>query len=76
ALKHLQESMQDWIVQHPQNIEVKNLQLILANLLSVHEQLQHLHDQQALYKPRYQQHFDDLSLFDDDIRDSTDLWLK
>lgn len=76
ALKHLQESMQDWITQHPQNIEVKNLQLILANLLSVHEQLQHLHDQQALYKPRYQQHFDDLSLFDDDIRDSTDLWLK
>ncbi|MCP5775337.1 hypothetical protein NL389_36500, partial [Klebsiella pneumoniae] len=64
--------MQDWIAQHPQNIEVKNLQLILANLLSVYEQLQHLHDQQALYKPRYQQHFDDLSLFDDDIRDSTD----
>lgn len=76
ALKALEASMRDWIAQHPNNIEVKNLQLILSNLLSVHEQLQHLQDGQAIYRPDYPKHFDDSSLFDDDLRGPADFWLK
>ncbi|HRM51336.1 MAG TPA: FUSC family protein, partial [Acinetobacter johnsonii] len=76
ALLNLHSSMQDWIRDHPHNIEVKNLQLILNNLDSVHERFQHLNELQSRQEQRYQQHIDNLNLYDDDIHDWHDLWLK
>ena len=42
----------------------------------MHEQLQHLQDGQAIYRPDYPKYFDDSSLFDDDLRGPADFWLK
>jgi uncharacterized membrane protein (TIGR01666 family) len=75
ALDELTASMQDWIEQHPHNSEVKNLQFILNNLTQVHNQLQQLHANPRMSK-RYHEYHDDLSLFDDDLRDCRDIWLK
>lgn len=76
ALENLALSMQDWVSDHPTNLEVKNLGLILNNLNSVNEQLNHLQDVQSDEQSRYQKHRDNLNLLDDDIQDSHDLWLK
>ncbi|MFH4410686.1 FUSC family membrane protein, partial [Acinetobacter baumannii] len=38
VLNHLESSLKDWIQQHPQNFEVKNLKLIFNNLKGMHEQ--------------------------------------
>lgn len=76
ALDHLHKSLNDWIYANPHNIEVKNLQLILNNLQSVHERLQHLNELQSRQEQRYQQHIDNLNLYDDDIHGAHDLWLK
>lgn len=80
TLHHLESSMQDWIRQNPDNIEVKNLQLILNNLKSVYSDLYHIHDWSNglsnTAQSRYQQHIDNLNLLDDDIHDSHDVWLK
>ncbi|TCM69153.1 putative membrane protein (TIGR01666 family) [Acinetobacter calcoaceticus] len=46
ALEQLECSMQDWIAAHPSNLEVKNLNLILKNLKSIHEQFNRLDPQQ------------------------------
>lgn len=76
ALSHLHSSMQDWVRDNPHNIEVKNLQLILNNLDSVHERFLHLNELQNRQQQRYQQHIDNLNLYDDDIHGWHDLWLK
>ncbi|GAA4999607.1 YccS family putative transporter [Acinetobacter puyangensis] len=76
ALHNLESSMADWIRQNPHNIEVKNLQLILNNLKSVHADLYNLQDLSHSQQQRYQQHIDNLNLLDDDIHDHHDLWLK
>jgi uncharacterized membrane protein (TIGR01666 family) len=75
SLQQLEASMQDWITEHPENIEVKNLQLILSNLRSVQDQLLNLQADQALYHHQTRAK-EDLTLFDDDVRDHRDLWLK
>lgn len=76
ALEQLHSSMQDWIRDNPQNIDVKNLQLILNNLDNVQERFQHLNELQSRQEQRYQQHIDNLNLYDDDIHGWHDLWLK
>ncbi len=42
VLNHLESSLKDWIQQHPQNFEVKNLKLIFNNLKGMHEQFEQL----------------------------------
>ncbi len=59
-----------------QNIEVKNLQLILSNLDSVQERFNHLNDLDSQQQLHYQQHVDNLNLLDDDIHGWHDLWPK
>lgn len=76
ALAQLHCSMKDWIQANPHNIEVKNLQLILNNLDNVQERFQHLNELQSHQEQRYQQHIDNLNLYDDDIHGWHDLWLK
>lgn len=76
ALDNLHASMQEWVETNPQNIEVKNLQLILSNLDSVQERFNHLNDLDSQQQLHYQQHVDNLNLLDDDIHGWHDLWLK
>ena len=76
ALENLHSSMQDWVHDNPHNMDVKNLQLIVRNLDSVHERLLHLNELQNRQEKRYQQHIDNLNLYDDDIHGWHDLWLK
>ncbi|MDQ1208846.1 putative membrane protein (TIGR01666 family) [Acinetobacter baylyi] len=76
ALDQLERSMQDWIRMNPDNIEVKNLRLILNNLHIIDDQLHNLNDIQYTYPARFQQHVDNLNLLDDDIHGIKDLWLK
>nr|WP_032863005.1 YccS family putative transporter [Acinetobacter sp. NIPH 2100] len=76
ALENLEYSMQDWVQQHPDNLEVKNLELILNNLKSVHEQFAQLQLNQNIEQLSPQQHQDHLNLLDDDIQGVQDLILK
>lgn len=76
ALQQLQTSISDWMQLHPDNIQVKNLALIVNNLLSIHRELQHLHQQQSFSFQRKTKHKDDLTLFDDDMQDWRDLGLR
>jgi uncharacterized membrane protein (TIGR01666 family) len=76
ALANLESSMRDWVQQHPDNLEVKNLALILNNLKSVHEQFAQLQLSQNMEKLSAQQHQDHLNLLDDDIQGVRDLILK
>ncbi|NNP67059.1 YccS family putative transporter [Acinetobacter sp. Ac_5812] len=76
ALDNLESSMRDWVQQHPHNLEVKNLELILNNLKSVHEQFAQLQLNQNIEQPSPQQHQDHLNLLDDDIQGVQDLILK
>ncbi|KXZ68666.1 Inner membrane protein YccS [Acinetobacter venetianus] len=76
ALKNLEDSMQDWVQQHPDNIEVKNLELILNNLKSVHEQFAQLQFSQNIEHHAAEQHQDHLNLLDDDIQGAQDFILK
>ncbi|WP_373685353.1 MULTISPECIES: YccS family putative transporter [unclassified Acinetobacter] len=76
ALAHLHASLQEWMTNNPQNIEVKNLQLILSNLDSVQERFSHVQDLDHSQQQAYQQHIDNLNLLDDDIHGWHDLWLK
>ncbi|KXZ68436.1 YccS family putative transporter [Acinetobacter venetianus] len=76
ALKNLEYSMQDWVQQHPDNIEVKNLELILNNLKSVHEQFAQLQFSQNIEHHSAEQHQDHLNLLDDDIQGAQDFILK
>ncbi|WP_373886236.1 YccS family putative transporter [Acinetobacter sp. YH12079] len=76
ALAHLHASLQEWMANNPQNIEVKNLQLILSNLDSVQERFSHVQDLDHSQQQAYQQHIDNLNLLDDDIHGLHDLWLK
>ncbi|USA52324.1 YccS family putative transporter [Acinetobacter sp. C32I] len=76
ALENLELSMRDWVQQHPYNLEVKNLELILNNLKSVHEQFAQLQLNQNIEQLSPQQHQDHLNLLDDDIQGVQDLILK
>ncbi|KAA8731676.1 TIGR01666 family membrane protein [Acinetobacter qingfengensis] len=75
-LENLTLSMQDWIRQNPDNLEVKNLQLILNNLKSLYTELHSFQKNSPPVQNRYQQHIDNLNLLDDDIQGWHDLWLK
>ncbi|MCH7335881.1 YccS family putative transporter [Acinetobacter sp. NIPH 2699] len=76
ALENLEASMKDWIVQHPHNLEVKNLELVLNNLKSIHEQFAQLQFKQKIetFSPEQQQAH--LNLLDEDIQGFQDLFLK
>lgn len=76
ALENLESSMHDWVQQHPNNLEVKNLELIFNNLKSVHEQFAQLQLNQNIEQLSPQQHQDHLNLLDDDIQGVQDLILK
>nr|WP_228720282.1 YccS family putative transporter [Acinetobacter portensis] len=76
ALHYLKSSMHDWIANNPNNIDVKNLQLILTNLETFLERFTGLKNLQTQQESHYQQHVDNLNLLDDDIQDIHDLWLK
>lgn len=76
ALSHLHHSMQDWLKDHPHNMEVKNLKLILNNLDNVHERFLNLNELPLQQPQRYPQLIDNLNLYDDDIQGWHDLWLK
>lgn len=76
ALVHLEHSVQDWISQHPHNIEVKNLQLISKNLRNIYEQLNQLNDLTIQQNIVENQSIDHINLLDDDIQDWQDLILK
>lgn len=85
ALDHLRASLQDWITLNPQNIEVKNLVLVLNNLDKVQEQFSNLSVEQQHFQQHYASHSspqssgrvqDNFDLLDDDIHGLNDLWLK
>lgn len=76
ALAQLQLSVQDWINTHPNNVEVKNLQLILKNLSTLHEQLNRLNKQTQTIEDTTHPLLAEINLLDDDIQSLTDLWLK
>lgn len=76
ALHFLKSSMQDWVKDNPNNMDVKNLQLILTNLENFLDRFKGLSNLQTQQENRYQQHIDNLNLLDDDIHDIQDLWLK
>jgi len=76
ALQYLEDSMHHWVLDHPHNIEVKNLSLVLRNLRSVQEQFSNLAIEQDHYQQHYSTHQDNLNLLDDDIHGIQDLWLK
>lgn len=76
ALQYLEDSMHHWILDHPHNIEVKNLSLVLRNLRNVQEQFSNLAIEQNHYQQHYSAHQDNLNLLDDDIHGIPDLWLK
>lgn len=76
AIANLDSSIQLWIAENPQNLEVKNLLLILRNLKKIQEQFINLSHEQNNYRQNYLQHQENLNLLDDDIHDVQDLWLK
>lgn len=76
AIANLESSINLWIEEHPQNLEVKNLLLILRNLKKIQEQFLNLSHEQNNYRQNYLQHQENINLLDDDIHDVPDLWLK
>ncbi len=73
---HLESSLKDWIQQHPQNFEVKNLKLIFDNLKGMHEQFEQLQYAQPVPENNTQTRQEHLNLLDDDIQGFSDLILK
>ena len=76
AIANLENSINLWIEENPQNLEVKNLLLILRNLKKIQEQFLNLSHEQNNYRQNYLQHQENINLLDDDIHDMPDLWLK
>ena len=76
GLNHLESSLKDWIQQHPQNFEVKNLKLIFNNLKGMHEQFEQLQYAQPFNETLSQNKQEHLNLLDDDIQGFSDLVLK
>ncbi|WP_454665813.1 YccS family putative transporter [Acinetobacter calcoaceticus] len=76
VLNHLESSLKDWIQQHPQNFEVKNLRLIFDNLKAMHEQFEQLQYAQPFPENNTQTRQEQLNLLDDDIQGFSDLILK
>jgi uncharacterized membrane protein (TIGR01666 family) len=76
GLNHLESSLKDWIQQHPQNFEVKNLKLIFDNLKGMHEQFEQLQYAQPFPENNTQTRQEHLNLLDDDIQGFSDLILK
>lgn len=79
-LKNLRESVHDWIAHNPDNLEVKNLSLVLHNLSIVQQQFSNIAVEQNHFQNQYVDKLvepqDNLNLLDDDIRGLEDLWLK
>nr|WP_227554330.1 YccS family putative transporter [Acinetobacter lanii] len=86
-LANLEHSLAEWIQQNPQNMEVKNLGLVLSNLRSVHQQFAHLAEQQSLstaHKNTEIQHSidpthsaqDNFQLLDDDLHSAEEVWYR
>ncbi|WP_394357229.1 YccS family putative transporter [Acinetobacter chinensis] len=75
-LHNLEASMNAWIIENPQNLEVHNLLLVLNNLHNVQVQFKNLSIEQEQYQQSYSRHQHDLNLLDDDIHGVQDLWLK
>jgi len=76
VLANLENSINDWIQQNPQNHEVKNLLLVLKNIKKLQDQFLNLSVEQGNYQQSYNHHGDNLNLLDDDIHDVQDFWLK
>ncbi|MGN5725581.1 YccS family putative transporter [Acinetobacter calcoaceticus] len=76
VLNNLESSLKDWIQQHPQNFEVKNLRLIFDNLKGMHEQFEQLQYAQPFPENNTQTRQEHLNLLDDDIQGFSDLILK
>jgi len=76
VLGHLESSLKDWIQQHPQNFEVKNLKLIFDNLKGMHEQFEQLQYAQPVPENSTHTRQEHLNLLDDDIQGFSDLILK
>ncbi|MDX8254168.1 YccS family putative transporter [Acinetobacter pittii] len=76
VLGHLESSLKDWIQQHPQNFEVKNLKLIFDNLKGMHEQFEQLQYAQPIPENNTHTRQEHLNLLDDDIQGFSDLILK
>jgi len=76
VLNHLESSLKNWIQQHPQNFEVKNLRLIFDNLKAMHEQFEQLQYAQPFPENNTQTRQEHLNLLDDDIQGFSDLILK
>ncbi|WP_343596918.1 YccS family putative transporter [Acinetobacter sp.] len=76
ALTQLESSMQDWIAQNPDNLEVRNLQLIVKSLQNFHEQLAGLNTVQQQSPTFVAKGNDNFNLLDDDVQDWHDLILK
>ena len=76
VLNHLESSLKDWIQQHPQNFEVKNLRLIFDNLKGMHEQFEQLQYAQPFPENNNHTRQEHLNLLDDDIQGFSDLFLK
>ncbi|MFW1806113.1 TIGR01666 family membrane protein, partial [Acinetobacter baumannii] len=71
-----ESSFKDWIQQHPQNFEVKNLKLIFNNLKGMNEQFEQLQYAQPFNETLNQNKQEHLNLLDDDIQVFSDLVLK
>lgn len=77
-LHQLQLSFTDWMHKEPNNIELKNLSLVLKNLNNLQQQFTQLSQMTA---PNTAQllstlQSDNMQLLDDDVRGLDDLWLK
>jgi uncharacterized membrane protein (TIGR01666 family) len=79
-LNHLDLSLQEWIIENPDNLEVKNLVLVLNNLHNVHQSFlklsleqQQFHHSDSNANTEAQ---DNVDLLDDDLHGVEDAWFK
>lgn len=79
-LNHLELSLQEWIIENPNNLEVKNLVLVLNNLHNVHQafvklslEQQQFHHSDINANTKGQ---DNVHLLDDDLHGLEDAWFK
>ena len=79
-LNHLDLSLQEWIVENPENLEVKNLVLVLNNLHNVHQSFLKLSlEQQQFHHADINANTeaqDNVDLLDDDLHGIEDAWFK
>lgn len=79
-LNHLDLSLQEWIIENPDNLEVKNLVLVLNNLHNVHQSFLKLSlEQQQFHHSDINANTeaqDNADLLDDDLHGIEDAWFK